>query len=117
MMEYDFEIFYKKGEEMPADFLSCNINSLSPELPLANICRLQNSDTQLRPIINYLKSGNLPATKADRQLIASRCFLENNILWIRFHRPEIGSWSVICLTTELRKTAIEHMHSSWYGGH
>jgi putative transposase len=120
MMEYDFEIFYKKGEEMPADFLSRNINSLSPELSLQNICRLQNSDTQLRPIIQYLKSGNLPSTKADRQLIAkyaSRCFLENDVLWIRFHRPEIGSRSIICLPRELHKTAIEYMHSSWYGGH
>jgi len=120
MMEYDFEIFYKKGEEMPADFLSRNICSLSPELSLENVGRLQKQDIQLSVIINYLRNGTLPKSNADRQLIAkygSRCFLDNDVLWIRFYRPEIGSRSVICLPTSLRKAAIEHMHSSWYGGH
>lgn len=120
MMEYDFEIFYKKGEEMPADFLSRNINALSPELSLENICRLQNADAQLSVIINYFKSGKLPQSAGDRRLIvkySSRCFLDNDVLWIRFYRPEIGSRSVICLPESLHATAIEHMHSSWYGGH
>ncbi len=120
MMEYDFEIFYKKGEEMPADFLSRNICSLSPELSLENIGRLQKQDIQLSVVVNYLKHGTLPRSSADRQLIAkygSRCFLDNDVLWIRFYRPEIGSRSVICLPSALRNAAIEHMHSSWYGGH
>ena len=120
MMEYDFEIFYKKGEEMPADFLSRNICSLTPDLSLENIGRLQKLDTQLSVIINYLKSGNIPKSVNDRQLIAkygSRCFLDKDVLWIRFLKPEIGLRSVICLPTPLRQTAIDHMHSSWYGGH
>ncbi len=50
MMEYDFEIFYKKGDEMPADFLSRNVCSLIPELSLDNISRLQKLDPQLKNI-------------------------------------------------------------------
>ena len=120
MMEYDFEIFYKKGDEMPADFLSRNICSLIPELSLENISRLQKLDPQLKTVINYVEKGIIPNSSSDRQLIAkygSRCFLDKGVLWIRFHRPEIGSRAVICLPTPLRKPAIEHMHSSWYGGH
>jgi len=120
MMEYDFEIHYKKGEEMPADFLSRNVCSLTPELSLSNIARLQANDPQLGKIIRYLEKGVVGTAKADRQLISkygSRCFLDKGVLWIRFLRPEIGLRSVICLPTELRPTAINHMHSSWYGGH
>jgi len=44
MMEFDFEIHYKKGEEMPADFLSRNVCSLTDELSNDNIRRLQQQD-------------------------------------------------------------------------
>ncbi len=105
---------------MPADFLSRNVSSISPSLSLSTIKVAQLQDPQLSKIISYLKTGKLPLSKPDRVLIAkyaSRCFLDNDVLWIRFLRPEIGLRSVICLPTSLRPQAINLMHTSWYGGH
>jgi len=120
MMEYDFEIHYKKGEEMPADFLSRNISSLTDDLSPDKIGLEQRKDDQLVKLIDYLEKGQLPNNVNDKKLIANygaRCFIKDGILWIRFARPEIGCRSLICLPSTLRQQAINHMHSSWFGGH
>lgn len=86
IMDYDFEMHYKKVEEMPGDFLSCNVCALTPELSLENIGH-QQQDPQLSTIICYLKTGSVPHSKVDRQLIArhgSQCFLDNDVLQIHF---------------------------------
>jgi hypothetical protein len=42
MVHYDFEIHYRKGEEMPADYLSRNILSINDDLD--DIGTLQEKD-------------------------------------------------------------------------
>ncbi|MBM3917836.1 MAG: DDE-type integrase/transposase/recombinase, partial [Sphingomonadales bacterium] len=120
MMDFDFEIHYKKGEEMPADYLSRNIASLTDNLSHDKISRLQNEDPHLSKLIKYLQTGVIPQSSEDKQLITrygARCFLDKNVLWIRHVRPEVGNRSLICLPASLRQEAISLMHTSWYGGH
>jgi len=120
MMEYDFEIQYKKGGEMPADFLSQNISSLTDDLSPDKIGQEQRKDDRLIKLRDYLERGQLPKEANDKKLIVkygARCFIKGGILWIRFVRPEIACHSLICLPTFLRQKAINHMHSSWFGSH
>jgi hypothetical protein len=91
MLNYDFEIHYRKGEEMPADYLSRNVLSISDDID--NISVQQGKDDQLSCIINFLKTGKIPTTKEGKILItryANRCFLEDDLLWIRVFDPVIG---------------------------
>jgi hypothetical protein len=88
MLQYDFEIHYRKGEEMPADYMSRNILSINDDLD--NIGLQQEKDEQLSTIISFLRTGKLPNNKEGKILItkyANRCFLEDNLLWIRFFDP------------------------------
>jgi len=119
-MDFDFEIHYKKGEEMPADYLSHNIASLTDNLSHDKISRLQNEDPHLSKLIKYLQTSVILQSSDDKQLITcygARCFLDKNVLWIRHLRPEVGKRSLICLSASLRPEAISLMHTSWYGGH
>jgi len=62
MTEYDFIIQYKKGSEMPADFLSRNvlaeIDVFTPDLPI-----LQQRDEFAHSVIEFLQKGSLPADR------------------------------------------------------
>jgi hypothetical protein len=54
MLEYDFVIKHKSGDEMPADFLSCNvlanIDVFNEDLP-----SLQKEDSFISAILNFIK--------------------------------------------------------------
>jgi hypothetical protein len=85
MNAYDFIIQYKKGSEMPADFLSRNvldeIDVFSPDLPL-----LQARDEFANAVIEFLQHNKKPADKKKAAYIANvakQCFLEDGILWRR----------------------------------
>jgi hypothetical protein len=118
MLNNDFEIHYRKGEEMPADYLSRNVLSISDDID--NIGSQQGKDEQLSTIIDFLKTGKIPTTKEGKILItryANHCFLEDNLLWICFFDPVIGHRSLICLPKVLVPKMCAQYHQSWYGGH
>ena len=120
MMDFDFEIHYKKGTEMPADYLSRNISSINDMIPDGAIATAQQGDPQLKAILAYLKHGTIPPDLHLKQTItryAHKCFIENDILWIRLFQPETGSRALICVPASLRDQLITQFHSSWYGGH
>ncbi len=68
-MNYDFEIHYQKGSEMPADYLSRNLSSIHDLIPDGEIAQAQQGDPHLKAILAYLKHGTIPPDKAMRYLI------------------------------------------------
>jgi len=85
MLEYDFEIHYKKGSEMPADYLSRNISSMKLPVEAPDVIKEQQEDPQLSAILQFLKTGTIPPDKESRTLITkygTKCFIENNTLLI-----------------------------------
>ena len=60
MNAYDFDIMYKKGSEMPADYLSRNIvNAISWDS--TQLAQAQNADPLLKSLKNFLLNKELPA--------------------------------------------------------
>ena len=121
MTDYDFIIKYKKGEEMPADFLSRNvceeIDVFASDLP-----RLQQEDKLVRALRNFLKEKIMPddATARDKQTIervSKECFLENDILWRRMDKNEGLPRTVLVVPVSLQNDLISEAHGSMLSGH
>ena len=119
MNEYDFIIQYKKGSEMPADFLSRNvleeIQIFTPELPA-----LQNSDEFARALIVFLQHKQLPANKQQAsyiQRVAPSCFLEDGILWRRLRRHDAPARSVLVVPAAKVDDLIHETHGALLAGH
>jgi hypothetical protein len=101
---------------MPADYLSRKILSINDDLD--NIGLQQEKDEQLSTIISFLKTGKLPKNKEGKILITkntNRCFLEDDLLWIRFFNPIIGHRSLICMPKAMVPKLCAQYHQSWYG--
>jgi len=88
---FDFTIHYKKGSEMPADFLSRNvceaIDVFDSKLP-----QLQEEDPVCKVILDFICNLDNPeanqepfkSKQANANLIkyAQECFIQDDILWI-----------------------------------
>jgi hypothetical protein len=74
---------YKKGEEMPADFLSKNaVDAISSDL--SSSTQEQNKDEILRHLILYLRNMVLSDNNKIAQLVykmANDSFVLNGVLW------------------------------------
>ena len=121
MLEYDFVIQYKKGEEMPADFLSRNvceaIDVFTPDLP-----RLQLEDPVIKLLRDFVESQSIPTniSATDKQIlqkIGQECFLENGILWRRINKTEGLPRTVLVVPTSLRDSLIQEAHGNMLSGH
>ncbi len=88
MNAYDFDIIYKKGSEMLADYLSRNIvNAISWDS--TELAQAQNADPLLKALKIFLLHKELPADAKCQSLIkifANDCFIENDIIWRRIKR-------------------------------
>ena len=118
MLHFDFEIHYRKGSEMPADYLSRNVLAIDDEMQQLEL--EQNNDPQLSIIINFLRSNKIPDSREGRKLITkygNRCFLRDDLLWIRFYDNQLGHRSLLCVPQTMRQPLSEKYHGSWYGGH
>ena len=85
MNEFDFEICYKKGDEMPADFLSRNaVDSIN--LDMSALAAFQDDDITLKYLKLFLLQKQLPDEPRLRNLIyqlSLDSFIEDGVLWIR----------------------------------
>jgi len=123
MNEFNFQIKYKKGSEMPADFLSRNVvkelNIASIDVFGMNLAELQEKDEFFGPFRKYLTFGQLPN---DRQLLAkihklaSEVFFENNILWRRIVRDDLPR-TVLCVPHSLAGDLVQEAHGQLLTGH
>jgi len=83
MNMFCFEIIYKKGEEMPADFLLRNaVDAISSDLQ--SFAQEQNKDELLRHLRLYLLNRVLPENNKIAELVykmAHDCFVLNGVVW------------------------------------
>ena len=79
MLNNNFQLIYKKGDEMPADYLSRNIVS-AISLSNCEIEDLQDRDERLQMIRRFLISQELPDDPTFRDQVkqaAEDCFMED----------------------------------------
>jgi hypothetical protein len=83
MNQFSFEIIYKQGSKMPADFLSRNaVGAIKFDLP--TYAREQDKDKILQSLRLYLLNKSLPTNKTLAQLIhrmSQECFVLNGVVW------------------------------------
>jgi hypothetical protein len=72
MNSFNFDIIYKKGSEMPANYLSCNLmNAIS--LDSSTIQQAQNVAPLLKALKNFLLNKELPYDAKCQSLIKKIC--------------------------------------------
>jgi len=129
MLTYNFQIQYKKGATLPADFLSRDIvkglgevgsvNSIDPFGP--DLQQLQLADEQLIKINSFQKEGkwHLNTSKSKKRLLlplTNSLFLDSKAVWIRLNDknyPRTALWlpKIYC------KRAICEVHGTILSGH
>ncbi|MGL6005418.1 reverse transcriptase domain-containing protein, partial [Aeromonas sobria] len=121
MLYYNFEIVYKKGSEMPADFLSRNvITSISPQISTSDLILLQDNDPLISALKTFLSTGQLSPDKNIQEEVrfyAKDSFILDNILWRRLARHGFTPQSVIFLPRNLAQEIIKQFHGQWDTGH
>jgi hypothetical protein len=119
MNTYDFYIIYKKGSEMPADYLSRNlINAISWDA--STLQQAQNADPLLRALKNFLLNKELPCDALCQSLIKMfpiDCFIEDDIIWHCIKRQFEPSRVVIFLPASLKQEALTDAHGSQLVSH
>ena len=128
MNEYDCIIQYKKGDTMPADFLSRqideivenNVDAFDPFQP--DLRDLQKKDEELQAINTYRTTGKWP-TNISQNTIRALAMIEpklyqdkNKLVWCRLednNYPRNALW----LPHKYRKQAICEAHNEMFGGH
>ena len=119
MNQFDFEILYKKGSEMPADFLSRNVvNSIS--LSNEKLIEQQDLDPFIKLIKAFLLNRQLPANHPDPASIrrlAFDCFLEDGLVWRRIKRNYEPSRVVLLLPQSLKNEVMQQAHGTLMAGH
>jgi hypothetical protein len=119
MNTFDFEIIYKKGSEMPADYLSRNLVSAiswnSDELLQA-----QAVDPLIKVLKNFLLKQELPHDPKCQSLVklfSNDCFIEDGLVWCRIKRQFEPSRVVLFLPASLVTDALTEAHGELLTGH
>jgi len=80
---FSYEVIYKMGDEMPANFLSCNaVDAI--QFDLSTYAKEQNKDNILRSLRLYLINKVLPDNNQLTQLIykmSQDCFFLDGVVW------------------------------------
>jgi hypothetical protein len=85
MNTFDFEIIYKKGSEMPADYLSRNLIS-AISWNSEELLQSQTADPLIKALKGFLLNQELPCDpkcQALVKLFANACFIEDGLVWRR----------------------------------
>ena len=119
MNSFDFEIVYKKGSEMPADFLSRNvIDAISwDNLELQTA---QDNDPLIKNLKNYLLNRELPSDQKHQTTVrhfANDCFVDNDIVWRRIKRQFEPSRVVVFLPQSFVTDVLHEAHGHLLTGH
>lgn len=119
MNSYDFEICYKKGEEMPADFLSRNVVSA---IGWTNdeMNRFQEADPLISNLKKFLLHKQLhpdPKCRAVVRYLADDSFIENDLVWKRVKRVNEPSRAVLYLPLQLQEKILAEAHGTLLSGH
>ena len=119
MNQFDFQIVYKKGEEMPADYLSRNVvASIASDSEVAS--QEQSKDPIIRALKDYLINKQLPISETAQRVIkhlSNDCFVENDVVWRRVKRPSEPSRVVFLLPKQLVPEVLQEAHGNLLSGH
>ena len=123
MLEYDFVIQYKKGINMPADFLSRSkfdeVAAIDPFSP--TLAQEQSVDPDLIKLRHFHEKGFWPLHTSKSDIIRlkpllTRFFVRDGCVWIRltdFERQR----TALFLPVKFRKRALCDAHGSLLTGH
>ncbi len=114
-----FDIMYKKGSEMPADYLSRNlISAISWES--SQLQQAQAADPLLKALKQFLLNNELPADPKCQSLVrhfTNDCFIEDDIIWRHIKRQFEPSQVVIFLPSALVPITLSEAHGNLLVGH
>ena len=117
--QWDFEIKYKKGSEMPADFLSRNVVE-AIDLSDSELQKEQEADILCKAIKNVIQGKPVEAVMkkhlANIENMAKKCFIDNKIIWKRIERHG-GQHTVIILPKSLTQKLVKEVHGNVMYGH
>jgi hypothetical protein len=123
MLEYDFVIQYKKGINMPADFLSRTkideIAAIDPFTP--TLAQEQAQDPDVIKIKHFHTNASWPAntSKQDKKRLGpllSKFFVRDGCIWIRLQDHE-RQRNALFLPHKFRKRAMCDAHGTILTGH
>ena len=116
---YNFDICYKKGSEMPADYLSRHaIDAISWDSN--ELLQAQNHDPLISKIKNYILHRQIPSDNLAQTTVrhyALDCFVENEIVWRRLKRGGEAHKVVIFLPQALVNDVLTDAHDHKFSGH
>ena len=119
MNQFNFQIVYKKGSEMPADFLSRNVVA-AISWDNKQMSEAQDRDPVIAALKRFLLNRELPADAALQQVIkfyASECFVEDGLIWRRIKRANEPDRVVIFLPRQMIPDILAEAHGSILAGH
>jgi hypothetical protein len=119
MNTYDFDIVYKKGSKMLADYLSQNlVTAISWDA--STLQQAQDADPLVKALKKFLLNKELPHDAKCQSLIklfSNDCFIENDIIWRRIKRQFEPSRVVIFLPVSLKQEALIDARGNQLVGH
>jgi transposase InsO family protein len=119
MNQFNFQICYQKGEEMPADFLSRNVvSSILSES--ANMASEQEKDPVIKSLKDFLINRRIPTDDTAKRVVtflATDCFIDNGVVWRRIKRSHEPSRVVLFLPRHLTEEVLKEAHGSLLSGH
>ncbi len=116
MNTYDFDIVYKKGTEMPADYLSRNlVSAISWEASQSQ--QAQAADPLLKALKQFLLNSVLPHDPKCQSHFAKDCFIEDDIIW-RYVKWQFEPCQVVIfLPAALIPEVLSKAHGNLLVGH
>ena len=119
MNHYDFEMIYKKGEEMPVDYLSRNVISAISWSNLEMANKLE-ADEKLGLVRKSLINSKLPSDLSLNDIILKAiegCFIEDNVIWKRIQQPNKTHRVVIYLPSRLIPSILQEAQGMLLASH
>ena len=119
MNSYDFEIVYKKGSEMPADYLSRHaLDSVSWDT--SHLIEQQKADPVIELVRKFIMNRQLPENANEQRIVkflGPDCFMENDVVWKRMKRGREPSRAVLLVPRTLVPQIIKEAHGQVMTGH
>jgi hypothetical protein len=113
MNTFDFEIIYKKGRKMPADYLSHNlVNTISWNSD--KLLQAQAADRLIKALKSFLLKKVLPHdTKCQAlvKLFSNDCFIKDGLVWRHIKCQFEPSRVVLFLPASLVTDALAEAHN------
>ena len=119
MNEFDFGITYKKGSEMPSDYLSRNALA-AIEVFDEHLEKQQQLDPFLQALKNALLTQEYPSEPnlaSQVRKYADSCFVEDGIVWRRMTNDVGVTKTLLLVPKQYREELIKEAHGTLLTGH